>query len=113
MPILDRISPGGATGKFSASRYLLIRGSQVRALVRPPSKNPYLPISSRDGGREHNGSRYSQNDGCGLRRSCSGFAPEARSGDLIVGRMGRRPAVSSKTVGGSSAPAYSRGRRTT
>jgi hypothetical protein len=36
---------------------LLISGFQVRALVRPPSKNPYFPKSSRDDGQEQNGSR--------------------------------------------------------
>src|SRR5215831_11528622 len=36
---------------------LLISGSQVRALVRPPRKKPSCPIASRNGGREQSGSR--------------------------------------------------------
>ena len=36
---------------------LLISGSQVRALVRPPSKKSSFPIASRNSGREQNGSR--------------------------------------------------------
>jgi hypothetical protein len=36
---------------------LLISGSQVRALVRPPRKKSSFPKASRNGGREQNGSR--------------------------------------------------------
>src|SRR5215472_15343573 len=36
---------------------LLISGSQVRALVRPPRKKPSFPIASRNRGREQSGSR--------------------------------------------------------